>query len=202
MNLIEAIDLLKDTSPLRITISGDIGAGKSTFAKRLAEELDFPRIYIGQFMREEAKKRGLTLDEFNALLEEDDSIDRQMDAMQKEKSKEVQNGIFEGRTAWFFVENPDVKVFLSVEPRTAAERIWGDKNDLRDKYASIDELMEANELRKGSENARYEAYYGIDVYDLDNFDVVIKTDEIGLEEVFEEGVKRIAEFTRLNIDKK
>lgn len=190
----EALDFLKTQDPLRITVSGDIGAGKSTFSKHLAEELDIPRIYIGQFMREEAKKRGITLDELNALMETDDTIDRQMDAMQLERSQETERGVFEGRTSWYFVEQADVRVFFTVDPRLATERIWNDNNALRDKYETVDDLMKANELRKASENARYGQYYGIDAYDLDNFDLVIDTSKLDIQEVFEEAVIRIATF--------
>jgi cytidylate kinase len=202
MNFKQALDILNTTKPLRITVSGQIGAGKSTFAKRLSNELNIPRLYVGQFMREEAQKRGLTLDEFNSLLENDDSIDRQMDEMQKQKSLEVERGIFEGRTAWYFVQNPDVRVFFAVDSRVAAERIWHDNNDLRDKYASIDELLQANEARVASETARYMGYYGIDAYKLSNFDVIVDTSNIGTNEVFEQAVVKIAEYLQENIDKK
>lgn len=193
MNFAEAIAYLKNTSPLRITISGDIGAGKSTFAKHLSEKLGIPRVYIGQLMREEAARRHLTLDAFNALLETDDTIDRYMDDLQKEKSRQIERGIFEGRTSWHFVENPDVRVFLAVNPHTAAQRIWEDNNALRDTYDSIDALAEANEQRKASENARYQAYYGIDAYNPKNFDIIVDTTSLNISHVFEQGVTKIAD---------
>lgn len=194
MTFEKALEILKERNILRITISGDIGAGKSTFAKNLAQLLDVPRVYIGQFMREEAKERGISLDELNALLEKDDEIDRKMDALQREKAREIEKGVFEGRTSWYFVENPDVRMFFSVRPKVAAERIWDDENDLRDRYESIEKLMVANDKRKASEVKRYENYYGIDVYDEDNFDIIIDTSDIGVEEVLKEGIIELAKF--------
>lgn len=196
MTFEEAFAFLQTVTPLRITVSGDIGAGKSTFAKRLAEELGIPRIYVGQLMREEAARRGLTLDAFNALLEKDDSIDRQMDALQGQKAEEIERGVFEGRTSWFFVKNADVRTFFKVDAHQAAGRIWGDSNDLRDTYPSKESLAEANIARKQSEMERFTKYYGINAYDLANFDLIIDTTELDIQGVFETSVIQIAEFLK------
>ncbi len=193
MTFDEALSKIKNTSPLRITVSGDIGAGKSTFAKHLAEDLDLPRIYIGGLMREEAAKRNMTLDEFNTLLEQDDQVDRDMDALQHEKSKEILRGIFEGRTAWHFVHEPTVRVFLAANDEVAANRIWSDNNDMRDQYESKEQLMDANKQRKASEQKRYHDYYGIDAYDQNNFDVHIDTSDLDIDEVYEQAVISIAQ---------
>ena len=188
----QALEKLKHTERLIITVSGDIGAGKSTFAKHLAEELEIPRIYIGQFMREEAAKRKMTLDELSKLQEQDDALDQQMDEMQRERSTQVEKAVFEGRTSWHFVENPTVKVYLSVDPNIATDRIWEDRNDKRDQYGTKEALRAANEQRKQSEIARYEKYYGINAYDHANFDIVIDTTVLDRDKVFEEGVIAIA----------
>ncbi len=195
MTFEEAIKFLKEQPELKITISGDIGSGKSTFAKKLADELSIPRTYIGQIMRELAAERGVTLDQLSRTFEDDDSFDRELDKIQTERSKETNKGIFEGRVAWYFVENPQVKIFLKVDPLVAAERLWQDKNNpLRDTYNSIDEILVADEARKQSEEARYQKFYGISAYDLSNFDLVIDTSDLSIEEVFETAVIKIAEF--------
>jgi cytidylate kinase len=188
----EALQTLRAADPLRITISGDIGSGKSTFSKRLAAELELPRIYIGQLMREEAAKRNMTLDEFNKLLEKDDTIDRYMDALQKTKSEETTRGVFEGRVAWHFVVDPKITVFFSVDPQVAAERIWQDKNGMRDEYASPEALATGNIERKASEEMRYQNYYGISAYNHENFDIVINTTHLSIEEVYATTVQAIA----------
>lgn len=194
----DALKKLKSTSPLRITVSGDIGSGKSTFSKQLAQELDLPRIYIGQFMREEAAKRGLTLDEFSKLQESDDTIDKYMDSLQQKKSEEIERGIFEGRVAWYFVISPKIKIFLGVDPQAAATRIWNDMNDQRDKYSSIEELAQANITRRESEEKRYNSYYGISAYSPKNFDIIIDTSGLSIKQVFEKTVREIADFLTKN----
>jgi len=193
MTFEEALQKLQTASPLHITVSGDIGAGKSTFAKRLAKELALPRISIGSLMREEAAKRGITLTEFGKLQEQDDTVDRAMDALQQKRSKETERGVFEGRVAWNFVVDPKIRVFLKVDEKTAAERIIEDTNEERDELPSVEAVIADNEKRKRSEQTRYRNYYDIDAYDPGNFDIILDTSKIDAQEVFKEGVKRIAE---------
>lgn len=193
----QAIEILKNTSPLRITVSGDIGSGKSTFAKRLAETLEIERIYAGQIMREEAKRRNMTLQDFNELLVVDDEVDRRVDELQLDKSKEIDRGIFEGRVAWHFNKKPDAKVFLSVRPEVGAERVYGDKdNSLREKYDSLEEVVALNKKRKANEETRYNKYYGISAYNPDNFDIIVDTSDLTRDEVFEQTVIKIAEHVK------
>ena len=194
MTFEQALLQLQAADPLRVTVSGDIGSGKSTFAKHLAEALEIPRISVGQLMREEAARRNMTLDDFGALLETDEEVDKAMDTMQTAKSKEITRGVFEGRMAWHFVESPKVRVFLSCDPDEAAQRIWNDHNGMRDTYASIEELRAANETRKASEETRYQTYYSLSAYDLNNFDVVVNTTNLSKDEVFEETVIKIAQI--------
>lgn len=189
----QALEKLRSTSPLRITVSGDIGSGKSTFAKHLAEDLKVTRIYAGALMREEAARLNMTMDQFGQLLTTDDTFDRQVDALQKEKSMSMERGVFEGRTAWYFVENPTVRVFFKVDPRVSAQRLWNSDDPSRDKYQSIDEIVTANELRKIAEEKRYQTYYGISAYDPKNFDVIVDTSGKSIDEVYQEAISAIAE---------
>ena len=146
-------------------------------------------------MREEAAKRGMTLADFSRSQEEDDTVDRAMDALVKERSEETGRGVFEGRVTWHFVVEPKIKVFLSVDPKIAAERILGDAdNPNRDKLGTLEEIMADNALRKDSETTRYKNYYGISAYDHDNFDIVVDTSEINADEVFEQAVIKIAKL--------
>ncbi|MCX6797924.1 MAG: AAA family ATPase [Candidatus Falkowbacteria bacterium] len=58
-----------------ISISGNHGSGKSTIAESLADKLNWPRYYMGGLRRAAAKKRGLTLAEYNKLGEVDPKTD-------------------------------------------------------------------------------------------------------------------------------
>jgi CMP/dCMP kinase len=197
MTFDEALNYLKSLDELQITLSGDIGSGKSTFGKHLAEDLGIERIYIGALMREEAARQGITLEELNTSMQADETIDKQMDALQKERSMSMKKGLFEGRTSWYFVDRPTVRIFLKVDPSAGATRVWGDSdNKARDTYDSLEDVVRANTKRKASEVERFAAYYDIDVYNETNFDVIIDTSTINIEEVYEQGVIAIAEFLR------
>ncbi|MFA6131006.1 MAG: cytidylate kinase family protein [Patescibacteria group bacterium] len=197
MTTYEALAFIKTIDPLRITVSGDIGSGKSTFTTHLAEALDLPRISIGDFMREEAIARGITLTELGAEQEKNDELDRKMDAKQHERSQEVNRGIFEGRTSWHFVVDPKIRVFLAVDPLEGAKRVLADStNPKREHFETLEEVKAANERRKQSEITRYQTYYHIDIFDPKNFDVFINTTPLSVHEVFEKTVVSIANYLK------
>ena len=57
-----------------ISLSGAAGSGKSTVGERLAEELSWPRYYMGQMRRDAAKKRGMILSEYGLYYIDDEGI--------------------------------------------------------------------------------------------------------------------------------
>ena len=171
-----------------ITISGFPGSGKSTVAKILAERLGFRRYYAGQVRREAAKKRGLTLDEFNRLGEKDISTDKLVDDVLSELGKKEDNIVVEGRTAFHFIPK-SVKIFLDVRLEEGARRIFEEKrrsNKRNEKpTASVEEELKILKERMRSDTKRYKKYYGIDCFDKKNYDLVIDTSGIPAENVVE-----------------
>jgi cytidylate kinase len=172
-----------------ISFSGAPGSGKSTIAKMLAQELDWPRYYIGGLRRQKAKERGMTLEEYNRLGEKDPSTDLEVDEYQEKLGQEQDNFIIEGRTSWYFIPH-SLKIYLDVHPRKGAERIYKalqDKNDKRNESgapASIEEVEKSLENRIKSDNKRYKKYFGINAYDKNNYDIVVDTTDLSPEEAF------------------
>ncbi|RLE58590.1 MAG: cytidylate kinase, partial [Thermoprotei archaeon] len=66
---------------MRITVGGPPGSGTTTFSKELAKRLSLRYVYAGEIFRKEAKRRGLTLEEFSRLAEENPEIDRSLDRL-------------------------------------------------------------------------------------------------------------------------
>ncbi|PIN81309.1 cytidylate kinase, partial [Candidatus Woesearchaeota archaeon CG10_big_fil_rev_8_21_14_0_10_32_9] len=64
---------------MKITISGNLGSGKSTVAKMLAKDLGYSHYSTGDFMRKMAEERGITLLELGKIAENDSSIDYELD---------------------------------------------------------------------------------------------------------------------------
>ncbi|MDH5201053.1 MAG: AAA family ATPase, partial [Candidatus Bathyarchaeota archaeon] len=64
---------------LVIAVSGLHGSGRSTHAKRLAEEFGLRYVSSGTIFRQMAEERGLTLEEMSRLTEEDPEFDKLID---------------------------------------------------------------------------------------------------------------------------
>ncbi len=170
-----------------ISISGSIGAGKSTVAKKIAKKLGWPRYYIGGLRREKAKERSMTLAEYNKLGEEDPSTDLEVDKYQEELGKKEDNFIIEGRTSWHFIPH-SLKIYLEVEEKEGVKRVWEElknKENNRNEGKNLDTLEDVIKnirQRKESDKIRYKKYFDIDVYDKSNYDIVIDTTNLDIEE--------------------
>lgn len=174
-----------------ISISGMPGAGKSTVAKILSRRLGMKRYYIGGMRREMARKKGMNIEQLNAVGEREDWTDREVDDFQKELGKKEDNFVIEGRLSYFLIPH-SLKVFLYVDERTGAERIYEDvkrsaeenkRNEVR--YKNVEETAEAIKKRQESDIKRYMKYYGKDIFDESNFDLFIDTTKMTPDEVAE-----------------
>ena len=167
-----------------ISIGGNQGSGKSTLAKKLAEALGWPRYYIGGLRREAAAKRGMTLAEYNKLGETDPSTDIEVDEYQKKLGETEDNFIIEGRTSWYFIPH-SLKFFIDVSDEVGAKRIFAANRSGEDSSMStFEEVLSSVKNRKASDRKRYLQFFGIDTYDPKNYDYVIDTTNMTIEEVF------------------
>ena len=166
-----------------ITISGELGSGKSTVASLVASRLGFEVASTGDFQRRIAASNGATTLETNLKAENDRSIDDTIDGWTLELSRTSTVPIvFDSRMAWWVI--PDsYKVRLIVDPHVAAERIMARASDSEEKYSSIDDAIAKMEARFESENRRYAALYDADPTDLAQYDLVVETSDAPVEEV-------------------
>ncbi|MCS6929572.1 MAG: cytidylate kinase family protein [Saprospiraceae bacterium] len=168
----------------KITITGDLGSGKSAVARRLCELTGFEYFSTGRLQRQLAEELGVDTLTLNRLAEIDPTIDYRIDEAIKALGQSPGQYVVDSRLAWFFIPN-SYKVYLTVEARTAAERIFGDLTRRGEQYQSIEEAMEKIAARKASENARYLRLYGADCENMANFDLVLDTTHRTVEEVCE-----------------
>lgn len=168
-----------------ISIGGNQGSGKSTLAKQLAERLGWPRYYMGGLRREAATKRGLTLAEYNKLGETDPTTDLEVDNYQKKLGETEDNFVIEGRTSWYFIPQ-SIKFYLDVSDEKGAERIFeaGRRGEDKD-METFEDVLNSVKTRKISDRTRYLKFFGIDTYDLKNYDYVIDTTNLTIAEVFD-----------------
>lgn len=179
-----------------ITISGNPGSGKSTVAKLLAEKIKYKYYSIGNLRRKMAEERGLSLEQFNKLGEENIFTDEKVDMYQKKLGETEDNFVIEGRTGWYFIPN-SFKVFLDVNEKVGAERIFKDilksKRPDESEFDTLEKVLVSLKKRVKSDVLRYKKYYGINYKDEKNYDVIIDTTK----KTPEETVKEILNYAKI-----
>ena len=172
-----------------LTISGLPGSGKTTVARLLAQRLGLPHIYAGDLYRRAAVERGVSLEEFNALCEQDHSIDRALDAKMAEYARQG-TAVLEGRLAGFIAVQEGteaLKVFLTASDDVCAQRVA--QREDRDWRA----VLELNRARQRSDTMRYRVIYGFDLNDTSIYDLVLNSDNQTPEALAEQILARAAE---------
>jgi cytidylate kinase len=153
-----------------ITVSGPAGSGKSTLAARLAERLGYDHVSGGDIFREIAAERDLTPLELNRRAEEDDGIDRALDRRLRSTARDRDDLVLESRLAgWMAGEYADLRIWLTAPLEVRAARI-ADRED-----KPTEQARSETEARSESEALRYRQYYGIDIDDLEIYDLVLNT---------------------------
>ena len=170
-----------------ITITGDLGSGKSTVSNLLQERLNYDYVYTGKIQRMIAERYNMTTVELNKYAETHPEIDTEIDSTFK-SLKNSSNLIVDSRMAWFFLPH-SLKVYLKTDLPVAIDRIYGDSGRINENYSSKGEAANLLIARKESENKRYLELYGVDSTDLTNFDLVIDTSLLTPEQVVEQIIK-------------
>ena len=162
--------------PLIITISGDLGSGKSVLAKALVEYWGAEAYSTGTIQRKMAEERGISTLDLNKLAETDKTIDDEIDSNFAKLSQTDRNLVVDSRMAWHFI--PDsFKIKLEVNPVLAAERIIA-ANRENEKYGDFDATLRGLKDRKASERERFYKYYNVDIEEQDNYDLIIETTDV------------------------
>jgi cytidylate kinase len=171
---------------MHISITGRLGSGKSTVAKLLAESEGFEIYSTGAIQRRIAADMGLTTLQMNQLMNSDHKYDHMLDDTVTKISLEraADTLLFDSRMAWHFARG-SFKVYLFVDTAVAARRVIRDCRGDVECYASVDDAIEQLNARMLVENARYRELYGVDHLDLNNFDLVVNTENISPEKTCE-----------------
>lgn len=170
-----------------ITLSGELGAGKSTTTKLLMEKLGYERLYTGGIHRKRAEELGLSFHDYHKLAETDPQYDHYVDDKLKEFLVKGENIICDSYLAPWFADH-SFKIFLDIDPQVAAERMFEDQKSNPDRatedYGSVEAQLEKNKARRASNVKRYSDLYQISDYlDKDHFDIVVNTTDTPPEEI-------------------
>ncbi len=178
-----------------ITITGTPGSGKSTIAKLLGKKLNHKVKSGGDMFRQVGKERGMSITELNKYMAteqyEDDGfpIDIVIDNKLKQFAEKEKDVVIVSRTAFDFLPN-SIKIFLNVDEIVGAERIFKHKR-VEEKASDVNELIKNIREREKYEKERYKKVYKIDITDKNNYDLVIDTTKLSIEEVLKEILKFI-----------
>ncbi len=168
----------------RISLTGDLGSGKSTVSKIISEQYGCEIYSTGKICREIAEKKGINdIKEMNLYMATHPEIDKEIDDGLVALSDRKGNLIVDSRMAWHFTQ-PTFKVYLSAAIDVAAERIFND-NRATESYSSVEEMKKSNIERKNSENSRYFSMYGVNIYDMTNYDLIVDTTALSAKEAAE-----------------
>jgi CMP/dCMP kinase len=165
---------MKQVKAFKISLTGDLGSGKSRVSFILCELTGFSYMSTGQIQRQLAQDLGMDTLEMNRLADIDPTIDQRIDGALMALNQSNQGLVIDSRLAWHFVPS-SFKVFLKTELEEAVRRIMSDETRNSEGYSSAVEAAEKIRARKSSENARFLSKYGADCSNLDNFDIVVDT---------------------------
>ncbi len=163
---------------MNISITGNLGAGKSSIC-RLLKERGYEIISAGTIFRQLAAERGLSVEELNAQVNRQieggglSEIDTLIDERTTQISRTQDMVVFDARLGWHFAENT-CRVFVYVDIDEAARRIYGDSSRAASEhYDSQEECRTAVIHRQQLEAQRFKDLYSLDFYNLRNYDLII-----------------------------
>lgn len=167
---------------VKISITGDLGSGKSTVCKLIMEQYGFKVYSIGSIQRSLAQKYNMSILDFNKYMETHTEIDEEIDTELTKIGQRDEDMLLDSRMAWHFVPQ-SFKVYLTVDIDTAVKRICTADRGEVEAYTSLEEAKSKILQRKSSENFRYMNKYGVDCSNMGNYDIVIDTTSLTPQEI-------------------
>ena len=171
-----------DDPLLIVTISGPPGSGTSTLVSKIEESRGWSSINGGDVFRDEASRRGLTVEQLSNEAKEDLDVDRALDALLQERmTSEESPEIVESRLSGWWAHLNQIeclRVWVAVSEVERARRI-----QIRE-GGEIEECLLKSQNRQRDDMERYNALYGIDLDDMAPYNLIIDADKKNEHEVF------------------
>jgi len=150
-----------------VTVSGEIGAGKSTVARQLANALGLRYLSAGEALRGEARRRGMSLAALGRLAEQDPAIDKALDEMQVAAAR-AGDILVDSRLSGWLVGG-DLRIWLRAPLEVRVGRVAA-----RD-GVDLETALREVQAREACEHRRYREIYQIDLSDLSPYHVIVDT---------------------------
>ena len=176
----------------RISVTGDLGSGKSTVCKILSEKMNAEIVSIGSINRKMAMEMNMDAVEFNKFIVGKPEFDKIFDDYQKAYEDKPGSYIVDSRLGFHFVPST-YSFYLKTDLEESAKRIMS-AGRTSETYSSIEEAMTKINERRQAERIRYTQCYGVDILDMSNYDCVIDTTNATPEEVADEMIKQYLQY--------
>ena len=161
------------------------GSGKGTVSKLLAKELWYEIISIWDMKRKLAADMWINIIEFNKMWDDPEkSAEFDLKYEEYQKNLKLSDNIILDSRLWFYAQPKAFKILLDVDEKVAWERIFKAERDTdkqTTKKHAIDEVKERN----SSDEDRYMKLYNVDLWNPNNYNLVIDTSERTPEEVLQ-----------------
>ncbi len=168
---------------MHISITGDLGSGKSTVAKEICRVLGFKYLSTGQIQRQLGQERGMNTLEFNKFTDNNKEIDDYIDQRLKDINNQKDSYVLDSRLGWHFV-NQSFKIYLMAVDEVAASRVLVDEKRIGEPRAlDIKAKIKEQHERRKIENDRFEKNYGIKPSIFKDFDAIVDTSSASIAEV-------------------
>lgn len=177
-----------------ITLWWKAWSGKWTVWKLLAEKLGYEIISIGDMKRKLATEMGINIIEFNKMWDNPEkSAEFDLKYEEYQKNLKLTDKIILDSRLGFYAQPKAFKILLDVDEEEAGKRIFNakretDKNST--KKAAIAEVKERN----SSDAERYKKLYDVDLWDYNNYNLVIDTTNRTPEEALQIILDEFQEF--------
>jgi len=181
-------NLSTQKSGLTITVSGLSGSGKTTVAKEIAKAFKLKLVNAGDLSREYATKNKMTLDEMSKALPP--KIDYQIDKMLLDLAQRGGHVLVARLSAWVAGDWADCRVFVQCNKKIRHQRV-AEREGLSLLRAKV-----KIENRDYGDYQRYRKLYDIDINDKNIYNLIINNNQISLEELKRETVKKIKDFLK------
>ena len=174
----------------RITVSGHPGSGTSTLVQGLIERFGWTALNGGDVFRNEAARRGMSLQEFGELCKQDLEVDRKLDKLLQEKMLEDSADIVESRLAgwWAYrLKIPCVRLWLEVDENERAKRVSGREG------ISIEQAVHENKIRAEVDAERFMELYQLLPEQREPYTSSLDATNLGSEEVLAAAISILEE---------
>lgn len=166
-----------------ITITGDLASGKGTVSKLLKRDLGYTIYRNGEYVRELAKEKKMSIYEFQEYLNANPHIDRQIEQSARQYADTHDKIIVDARLGWYAIPE-SFKVYMKVDLKEGAKRAFYDERRREtESFENLEQAQEYIKMRYEEENKRWFEEYGIRRDDMSNYDLVIDTTNANPEDI-------------------